>query len=590
VEKKVVRQIDDGAGFKYNSFMDILHPLKGDRQTLNSVERSASIALTRQFEQIAIYRRWLVLLLPLAIAGMLTLAVHYVSASHSAASPATDWGGPLPGDTTMHPADNPHVVNSDLIVPAGVTLTIEPGVELYFAPGTSLIVYGRLLAEGTPTQTILFTRRDEGTYWGAIAVLYSAADNRIAHAVIEYTDRKEGDIPRSYGVTAYSSRITLADSTLRHTRGKDGAGVVADWNSTLYLLRNEIHDIGGDAVHPTGGTVVISGNHIYEARWGGYYYEGIEISKMPPDSPALVVDNHIHDVTDDCLDVNDSWVIIERNRMHHCADKGISLGSGGNIPPGTQSSSATVVNNLVYASEIGIAVKDSTVARLAHNTLADNETGLALYEAHDHPGLGGGHATVVNSILWGNGQSISLDALSSVTVTYADVQGGWSGEGNSDADPLFQAAGDYHLDAGSPAINAARDEGVAVDLDGQPRPVGGTPDMGAYEFQPFINLWAWPGDQRIHLAWQVAADDPALHSFAVSATVRPQGMAVYSSTLITGLPTTTLAYTLTDLINYAWYTVVIEGWDANEDLLARSNAVVVMPTDRYVYLPLLARQ
>jgi hypothetical protein len=549
-------------------------------------------------------RRGLILALAPLMAGLLACSVHYAlawqpatlrqarrgtisegfseSEAHHAISPATDWGGRLPGDTTLDPANNPHIVNTDLIVPAGVTLTIRAGVELYFAPGAALIVYGRLLAEGTATERILFTRRDGGTYWGAIAILYSSADNRIAHAVIEYTSRREGEFPRSHGVTAYGSRLTLADSTVRYTEGKDGAGVVATDNSTLYLLRNEIHDIGGDAVHPSGGVAVIQGNHIYNARWGGYFYEGIEISRMQPDSPALVLDNHIHDVSDDCLDVNDSWVVIERNRIHHCADKGISLGSGGGALPGSQTPAATVVNNLVYASEVGVAVKDGTVAGLVHNTIADNGTGLALHEAHDHPGLGGGQGTVVNSIIWGNGQNIALDGLSTVTVTYSDVEGGWEGEGNLNADPSFETAEDYHLKEDSPAINAAREEGIAVDLDGQPRPVGGAPDMGAYERQQLLRLSAWPGDERVYLAWRVAMNDPLLSSFAISYTDGSDG-----GSTISGLPTTTLAFTLTGLTNYVWYTVVVEGWDVGEEALMRSNPAVAMPTDHFVYLPVV---
>jgi hypothetical protein len=500
----------------------------------------------------------------------------------------TNWGGWLSQDTTMHAADNPHIVNSTLKVSDGVTLTIEPGVELYFAPGASLVVYGRLLAEGTPTQTILFTWRDEGKYWGAISIIDSYADNRITHAIIEYT--REGlSNPRSHGVTAVGSRVTLADSVLRHTQSS--AAVTAYWDSTLYLLRNEIYDVQGDAVHPTGGVAVIQGNHIYNVRWGIYPYEGIEISDMPPHSPALVLDNDVHDVSDDCLDVNDSWAVIERNRIYNCADKGISIGTSHNIPPGATNVSATVINNLVYASNIGIAVKDSAIARLGHNTLVGNVTdGLALYQLES--GYGGGHATVVNTILWGNGNSLSSDALSTADVSYSDVKGDavWPGEGNINADPLFQAENDYHLGFGSPAINAGRDEGVAIDLDGRSRMVGSAPDMGAYELQSLLRLRARPGDRQIYLTWQSAvADDLVLASFAISVTVRPQGTVVYSPTLITGLPTTTLTYTLTDLINYAWYTVTVEGWDAEDGLLMRSNFVGVMPTDIYVYLPLVLR-
>jgi hypothetical protein len=53
--------------------------------------------------------------------------------------------------------------------------------------------------------------------------------------------------------------------------------------------------------------------------------------------------------------------------------------------------------------------------------------------------------------------------------------------------PLFvdQANWDFHLQAGSPCINAASNQSVtdATDLDGNPRMVGAAVDIGAYEFQ-----------------------------------------------------------------------------------------------------------
>jgi len=524
----------------------------------------------------------------MVLATLLILAVHYASAQYpiSQYRISTTWGGPLPGNTTMHPADNPHIVNTDLIVPAEYTLTVEPGVELYFAPGASLIVYGRLLAEGAPTQTILFTWLHPDEPWGAIAFFDTHADNRITHAIVEYTSKEES-VLRSNGVSAYNARVTLVDSVLRYTQGKDAAGVVANATangySILYVLRNEIHDIQGDAVQSNDGVAVIQGNHIYNVYLGAYTYEGIQINRTLPGTPTLVLENHVHDTSDDCLDMNDATLIVGRNHVYNCADKGISVA-------GAQASSVTIVNNLVYSSDLGIAIKDSAVAYIVHNTITNNRTdGLALYEDPRHPGLGGGRATLVNSILWGNGTEISLDALSTVTVSHSIVEGNWPGDGNLDADPLFAGPDDYHLGDGSPAINAGRDEGVTVDLDGQPRPVGSAPDMGAYEFPVALTLSAWPGDARMHLAWQLAGSEPALASFTISTTRQPAGSLVFPPTLITGLPTTTRAYTLTGLVNYAWYTVVVEGWDAGDSLLLRSNVVAVMPTDLFVYLPLTVR-
>ena len=96
---------------------------------------------------------------------------------------------------------------------------------------------------------------------------------------------------------------------------------------------------------------------------------------------------------------------------------------------------------------------------------------------------------------------ISENADSETTVRYSDIEGGWIGEGNIDADPLFvdPEKDEYHSSPGSPCIDAADNtavpKGIDTDLDGNPRFVddpdtddtgfGKAPlvDMGAYELQ-----------------------------------------------------------------------------------------------------------
>jgi hypothetical protein len=83
---------------------------------------------------------------------------------------------------------------------------------------------------------------------------------------------------------------------------------------------------------------------------------------------------------------------------------------------------------------------------------------------------------VTNSVIYGN--SIQITGSSSV-VTYSNVQGGFPGEGNIDADPLFADAanGDYHLLTDSPCIDAGD---PAVPVGSEPDPNGGIINMGAY--------------------------------------------------------------------------------------------------------------
>ncbi|HRJ14910.1 MAG TPA: putative metal-binding motif-containing protein, partial [Saprospiraceae bacterium] len=105
---------------------------------------------------------------------------------------------------------------------------------------------------------------------------------------------------------------------------------------------------------------------------------------------------------------------------------------------------------------------------------------------------GGNLISVSNCILWGNNNSLNIISPPTTAFTVANsiVQGGWSGTGNLDTDPLFvnAAGGDFRLQACSPAINAGSNGdvpgGITTDLDGNARFYNnGTVDMGAYEFQ-----------------------------------------------------------------------------------------------------------
>lgn len=67
--------------------------------------------------------------------------------------------------------------------------------------------------------------------------------------------------------------------------------------------------------------------------------------------------------------------------------------------------------------------------------------------------------------------------------TWAAAYNGTQGDNCLTGDPLFvdSDAQDYHLQDGSPALNTGVDVGVTSDRDGNARPAGAGPDMGAYE-------------------------------------------------------------------------------------------------------------
>ena len=89
--------------------------------------------------------------------------------------------------------------------------------------------------------------------------------------------------------------------------------------------------------------------------------------------------------------------------------------------------------------------------------------------------------SLTNSIVWNNNMWEIYLISGAVTATYSDIEGGWTGEGNIDSDPLFvdPANGDYHLTEDSPCIDTG-DPASSLDPDGT------IADMGAYYFHQTI--------------------------------------------------------------------------------------------------------
>jgi hypothetical protein len=99
--------------------------------------------------------------------------------------------------------------------------------------------------------------------------------------------------------------------------------------------------------------------------------------------------------------------------------------------------------------------------------------------------INSGHVDLTNSIVWDNyGDPFLGDGTGSLSTTYSDIEDGWGGEGNIDADPLFTDAdnGDYTLQApDSPCIDAGTADTDGDGTDDITDYNGSAPDMGAFE-------------------------------------------------------------------------------------------------------------
>jgi autotransporter-associated beta strand protein/predicted outer membrane repeat protein len=118
------------------------------------------------------------------------------------------------------------------------------------------------------------------------------------------------------------------------------------------------------------------------------------------------------------------------------------------------------------------------------------------------PGTGSGGAIygddsqtpiVEDCVLWNDsgGEIGASDSRATASVGWSDVDGGYTGTDNMNANPLFVRSpnlgsgdyGDLELQSNSPCINAGRNSWGTPDLAGNARIVDTTVDMGAFEYQ-----------------------------------------------------------------------------------------------------------
>ncbi len=190
------------------------------------------------------------------------------------------------------------------------------------------------------------------------------------------------------------------------------------------------------------------------------------------------------------------------------------------------------LTNCLVADNVGVGVltDDTPILKIVNTTIANNQTsGLGLSAGGVVADIDGPGQTVVldNSIFWGNsgeasgeaGQIQVLDGAPTVNFCLIDgLSGSFGGVGNIGDAPMFvdEPQGDYRLESGSPAIDAADNgrvpAGVVDDLDGNPRFVDdpdtsdtgmGRPpvvDMGSFEFQGSPCPWDLDGSDAVGIS------------------------------------------------------------------------------------------
>ena len=160
-------------------------------------------------------------------------------------------------------------------------------------------------------------------------------------------------------------------------------------------------------------------------------------------------------------------------------------------------SNTSALCNLFYDNALSINMTDDTgqydqnlgiyECTVTNTDTNNNDTGIFVSEYST--------LSVISSIIYGNDTQIDNDD-GTVTVTYSDIEDGYTGTGNIDKNPKFCMEGyyAYHLLEGSPCIDAG--DPNETDLDGTRL------DMGCYpsttDIKPLKgNRWNWVSFPRL---------------------------------------------------------------------------------------------
>lgn len=189
-------------------------------------------------------------------------------------------------------ADKPYQIFDSLVVAEGATLTLDPGVTLYFHDGANLVVHGRLISNGTVENKVNMTgdRTDNvltdtpfdlmSGQWSGVEFTSTSQGNYIAHTSIRNT--VNGVIIDSIPDSGEPA-VTFVNSVLRNAMGS----ALTVRHAHVKAVGCEIADAGIGVLRLIGGNTVF--NH---CTFANYY-----LFSAPGD--AIITMWHINPDSDD---------------------------------------------------------------------------------------------------------------------------------------------------------------------------------------------------------------------------------------------------------------------------------------------------
>lgn len=193
---------------------------------------------------------------------------------------------------TSFTADKPYQIFDSLVVAPGATLSLEPGANLYFHDGASMIVRGTLHSAGTVEHPVNIAGDRTGNVitnitfdlmsrqWLGLQFTPTSTDNVIEHTCVRNTWYgvivNGGDIPEQ-GEISSEPKLKIINSRLRNS----GDLVLEVYNASILAVGTEFAEAANGLVYLEGGHHLMS--HCTLANY--YLFSAIG-------GPALQLKNH----------------------------------------------------------------------------------------------------------------------------------------------------------------------------------------------------------------------------------------------------------------------------------------------------------
>lgn len=234
--------------------------------------------------------------------------------------------------------DNTYIVNGNITVPLGKTLTIEAGTEVKFNGYYSLTVDGTINATGSEADYIKFTSNSTSPQkndWNQILIKNASTTSKFKYCTIEYGNDENND---ETGLLYIEGNVTIENSKIGHSKGVgirinvSSTGDVNVNNCQIYDCRNGIYSSGK-------GQLIIDSNYIYNIL-------SIGIRCWPESKLTSIKNNIINQCSYGVISFAD--ILIERNILINNS-YGIFISNG----------QPSILNNTFLSNQNGIGISDN---------------------------------------------------------------------------------------------------------------------------------------------------------------------------------------------------------------------------------------